>query len=274
MPPPAIARGHLLGGCAAAYAAGAQQGARLVCGLTVSESAVVGGIAERRAACSTHRVEPLRIIGLVLALTFGVTEARAARGGAEAPVAEGDAARSVEGRPAREYFIGGGLTSMATPPLAGMDFAVGINVVLYYGGRHLAAVAQLVEGGTFEHELRPSYGGYSIGGRHRWFDSAVTPFVGAGVAASSTGFFSAGRDGKGGLGLAPYAEVGAEVFRHSTLRGMLALRVDRPLYESSRYTNRRRDAAGQTVWDSEVTRFIPISLNVSIGWGFAGRGPI
>jgi hypothetical protein len=205
------------------------------------------------------------LMALGLAMTFAMTEARAA---------EGVTVPSAEGRPPREYFIGGGLTTMATPPLGGMNVVSGINVVLYYGGRHLAAVAQLIVGGNFDHELNPSYGAYSIGARHRWFDSFATPFVGVGVAASSTGFFSAGRDGEGGLGLAPYAEVGGELFRHSTIRGMLALRVDRPLYESRRYTNRRTDAAGEIVWDSEVTRFAPLSLNLSIGWGFAGEGPL
>jgi hypothetical protein len=172
----------------------------------------------------------------------------------------------------REFFIGGGPTSMTTPPAGGMDHLSGINLVVYYGSRHLAGVFQFIDGAGDGDDYRVSYGGYSLGARYRLFYAAVTPFVGAGLAAASTGFYSRGHDSDGGLGLAPYAELGAEVFRLSAIRGTLSVRVDQPLFDSWRDTNRRSDSAGRPVYDTVVTDFTPISLNLSIGWGFAERG--
>jgi hypothetical protein len=174
-------------------------------------------------------------------------------------------------RPAREFFLGGGFTSMSTPPAGKADYGPGINAVLYYGGRHFAGVAQFIVGGTFTDELNVVYGGYSAGARYRLLDAAVTPFAGAGLTLASTGFHSRGVDTGDNLGLAPYAELGGEFFRLSTIRGMLALRVDQPLFDSMRRVNPRYDRTGQRVYDTVVTPFVPVSVNLSVGWGFAER---
>ena len=190
---------------------------------------------------------------------------------ANALAAEDGEAVSAAPPPAREFFLGGGLTSMSTPPAGKADYGPGINVVLYYGGRHFAGVAQFLVGGTFTDELNVVYGGYSAGARYRLFDAAVTPFAGAGLTLASTGFHSRGVDTGNDLGLSPYAELGAEFFRLSTIRGMLALRVDRPLFDPLRQENPRYDRAGRRVYDTVVTPFVPISVNLSVGWGFAER---
>jgi hypothetical protein len=174
--------------------------------------------------------------------------------------------------PLREYFIGGGLTSMTTPPAGSIDHASGLNFVLYYGGRHLAGVFQFMAGAGEWDEYRVRYGGYSLGARYRLFDAAITPFAGAGLTAASSGFNAYGHDSDGGLGLAPYAELGAEVFRLSTIRGMVSVRVDQPLFDSLRDTNRRSDAEGRPVYDTVVTNFVPISFHLSVGWGFGEQG--
>lgn len=203
------------------------------------------------------------IIPLALALLFAASAHAEDEEGADASAAE---------PPQREYFIGAGLTSMTTPPAGSIDHASGINLVIYYGGRRLAGVFQFMFGAGEGEDYRVTYGGYSLGARYRVFDAAVTPFVGAGLAAASSGFYSQGHDSDGGLGLAPYAELGAELFRLSAIRGTLSVRVDQPLFDSLRDTNRRSDSAGRPVYDTVVTDFVPISFHVSVGWGFAEQG--
>jgi hypothetical protein len=99
-----------------------------------------------------------------------------------------------ERRPAREYFIGGGLTGMAAPSVADFETVSGVNVVLYYGGRHFAGVAQFIVGRAPADEYDVIYGGYGFGARYRLLDVAVTPFVGLGLNAASSAFYADGHD--------------------------------------------------------------------------------
>jgi hypothetical protein len=219
-------------------------------------------LAASRAGCSTVTRVQRFITSFMLVSCLLAPRAHAAEGGAvEDPPPP----------PAREFFVGGGVTSMSTPPAGKVNYGPGINVVLYYGGRHFAGVAQFLVGGTYTDELNVVYGGYSAGARYRLFDAAVTPFAGAGLTAASAGFSSRGVDTGSNLGLAPYAELGAEFFRLSTIRGMLAVRVDQPLFDTVREENSRYDRAGQRIHDTVVTPFVPISVNLSVGWGFAER---
>jgi hypothetical protein len=49
-------------------------------------------------------------------------------------------------RPQREVLIGGGVSSMAAPRDSALELGPGLNVLFYYGGRHFAAVAQVLLG--------------------------------------------------------------------------------------------------------------------------------
>jgi hypothetical protein len=179
----------------------------------------------------------------------------------------GDAARTE--RPQREVLVGGGISSMAAPRDSGLELGPGLNVLFYYGGRHFAAVAQALLGRSAAPAYDVTYSAFSAGWRHRFFDWDHTPFFGVGLAASSVGFYHAGHDSDGNLGLAAYGEIGAEFFRLDRVRGFLSLRIDHPLFDSFRDTNRRSAPDGSPIYDSIATAVTPITLNLSIGW--AGR---
>jgi hypothetical protein len=190
------------------------------------------------------------------------TEARQARASEAAEAAQTD-------RPQREVLIGGGISSMAAPRDSALELGPGLNVLFYYGGRHFAAVAQVLLGRSAADAYAVTYGAYSAGYRHRFFDGDHTPFLGVGLAASSVGFNHAGHDSDGNLGLAAYGEIGAELLRLDRVRGFLTLRVDHLLFDAFRDTNRRSTPDGSPVYDSVATAVTPITLNLSIGW--AGR---
>jgi hypothetical protein len=201
-------------------------------------------------------------------LAWSLSIAALASGAKDAEAAAPSESPRVE-RSSREVVVGGGISSMAAPRDSALEIGPGLNVLFYYGGRHFAGVAQVLLGRSEGDAYAVTYGAYAAGYRHRFLDWHHTPFLGAGLAASSVGFNHAGHDSDGNLGFALYGEIGAEFFRLDEVRMFLTLRVDHLLFDPLRDTNRRTAPDGSPVYDSVVTNVTPISLNLSIGW--AGR---
>lgn len=189
--------------------------------------------------------------------------------GAKAAEASAPSESPLVERSPREVLVGGGISSMAAPRDSALEIGPSLNVLFYYGRRHFAGVAQVLLGRSEADAYAVTYGAYAAGYRHRFLDWHHTPFLGAGLAASSVGFSHAGHDSDGNLGFAAYGEIGAEFFRLDEVRLFLTLRVDHLLFDPLRDTNRRTARDGSPVYDSVVTNVTPISLNLSIGW--AGR---
>src|SRR5881394_482977 len=97
---------------------------------------------------------------LAILLAMLTSHARQARG-REAAQAE---------RPQREVLIGGGVSSMAAPRDSALELGPGLNVLFYYGGRHFAAVAQVLLGRSAAAAYAVTYSAYGAGYRHRFLD--------------------------------------------------------------------------------------------------------
>ncbi len=162
----------------------------------------------------------------------------------EAFAQEASAPRSYDA--AGRVRVGVAALAIQAPGAAGLDPMLGVAVDLRYQ-RSRFAIGVEARGGERDNaaSLR-QFAALGLGAKYFFTDGGVSPFLGGGVAYSSTWISSRAPPGLlvsaaqvpfsgSASGAGAFAEIGVEIFRTKRIHLALALRIDAPFYSVPRF---------------------------------------